>query len=400
MKGLAKTTALVVATLLGLAVLWTFRGPTLIFLLSLVVAAAVRAPIEHLAGRGLPKPAALAGVYAAGFLVLAVLTVAVGYLASDELSRAGEDFRQLYEYSTRHSSPVLWIEHVAGVRMPPADELLTALLGRHGGQAVRLVLGTAFGAASAVVDIVLVVVLSIYWASDCAYFERFWLSLLPLPERASARDLWRMLETELGAYVRSEIAQSLLAGVLLGAGYHLLGLSYPALLAVIAAFCWLLPWLGAAIALVALALADLPALVLDWPDALIPLAMAALFTILVFAILETCLEPRLFNRRRYNSLFIVLAVIALAETCGILGLLLGPMVAVATQAALEHLERAGRRAASRCRFGGSGGAHRGIASRAEFREDPPREWMSLVERLEALIARAQEIDEEPLSIRK
>ena len=82
----------------------------------------------------------------AGFLVLAVLTVAVGYLASDELSRAGEDFRQLYEYSTRHSSPVLWIEHVAGVRMPPADELLTALLGRHGGQAVRLVLGTAFGA--------------------------------------------------------------------------------------------------------------------------------------------------------------------------------------------------------------------------------------------------------------
>ena len=228
MKGLAKTTALVVATLLGLAVLWTFRGPTLIFLLSLVVAAAVRAPIEHLAGRGLPKPAALAGVYAAGFLVLAVLTVAVGYLASDELSRAGEDFRQLYEYSTRHSSPVLWIEHVAGVRMPPADELLTALLGRHGGQAVRLVLGTAFGAASAVVDIVLVVVLSIYWASDCAYFERFWLSLLPLPERASARDLWRMLETELGAYVRSEIAQSLLAGVLLGAGYHLLGLSYPA----------------------------------------------------------------------------------------------------------------------------------------------------------------------------
>ena len=109
---------------------------------------------------------------------------------------------------------------------------------------------------------------------------------------------------------------------------------------------------------VALALADLPALVLDWPNALIPLAMAALFTILVFAILETCLEPRLFNRRRYNSLFIVLAVIALAETCGILGLLLGPMVAVATQAALEHLKRADRRAASCCRFGGSGGASR------------------------------------------
>ena len=51
------------------------------------------------------------------------------------------------------------------------------------------------------------------------------------------------------------------------------------------------------------------------------------------------MEPRLFNRRRYNSLFIVLAVIGLAETFGILGLLLGPMLAVAIQATLEHLER-------------------------------------------------------------
>ena len=138
----------------------------------------------------------------------------------------------------------------------------------------------------------------------------------------------------------------------------------------IAALCWLLPWLGAVIALMALALADLPALVLNWPNSLIPLAMAALFTVLVFAILETCVEPRLFNRRRYNSLFIVLAVIALAETFGILGLLLGPMVAVAIQAALEHLER--ERIAAQRPAADLAGLEARIAelrSRAAFRED-------------------------------
>ena len=78
------------------------------------------------------------------------------------------------------------------------------------------------------VDIVLVVVLSIYWASDSRYFERFWLSLLPLPEPRLARQPMADAGNGIGAYVRSEIAQSLLAGALLGAGYHLLGLSYPA----------------------------------------------------------------------------------------------------------------------------------------------------------------------------
>ena len=118
---------------------------------------------------------------------------------------------------------MLWIERTVGERLPPADELLTALVGRHGEQAVRLVLGTAFGVVGAVVDVVFVIVLSIYWAVDRAYFERLWLSLLPLPQRVSARQLWRMLETELGAYARSEITQSLLAGVVLGAGFYLLG---------------------------------------------------------------------------------------------------------------------------------------------------------------------------------
>ena len=197
MTRLAKVTAIVVATLLGLAALWEFRDPVLIFLLSLVVAAAARAPVDYLAGRGLPKSVALAGVYVVSLLARCGPCLAAIYLVSGELGRAAGDFKRLYEYATGHSSAMLWIERTVGERLPPADELLTALVGRHGEQAVRLVLGTAFGVVSAVVDVVFVIVLSIYWAIDRAYFERLWLSLLPLPQRVSARKLWRMLESEL-----------------------------------------------------------------------------------------------------------------------------------------------------------------------------------------------------------
>jgi predicted PurR-regulated permease PerM len=392
MTRLAKATAAVVATLLGLAALWEFRDPVLIFLLSLVVAAAARAPTEYLAGHGLPKSAALAAVYVAGLLVVAGLVVAAIYLVSGELGRATDDFKELYEYAASHSSAVVWIERTAGERLPRVDELLTALAGRHGEQAVRLALGTAFGVVSAAVDVVFVIALSIYWAIDRAYFERLWLSLLPLPQRVSARELWQMLESELGAYVRSELAQSLLAGIVLWAGFYLLGLNYPALLAVVAALSWLLPWLGAIIALAALVAAELPALVLNWPGSLFSVAMAAFFTVLVFVVLESCVEPRMFNRRRYNSLFIVLAVIALTETFGIPGLLLGPMAAVAIQATLEHVER--KRITARhpatdlvVLEGRLADLRAGMAPG----EDVPREWISMVDRLEALIAKARAI---------
>ena len=389
---LAKVTALVLATLLGVVALWELRGPLLIFLLSLVVAAAARVPVDYLIHRGLPKSVALAATYGVGLLVLAGLLLATIYLVSGELPRATADFKRFYDYMADHAASLPWIERAVSHRLPPADELLTALVGRHGEQAARLVLGTAFGVLSAAIDVVLVVVLSVYWTIDRAYFERLWFSLLPLPRRVSARTLWRMLEAELGAYARSEITQSLLAGMVLAAGFYLLRLDHPALVATVAAVGWLVPWLGTIIALTALAAIELPALVLKWPGALLPVAAAASFTVLVFVILESVVEPRLFNRRRYNSLFIVLAAIALAETFGILGLLLGPMAAVTIQAALEHSERervAARRPASDLAALDARVAElrAGAAASAEL----PQEWVSIVDRLAALIAQAREV---------
>ena len=227
MTRLAKATAIVAATLLGLATLWELRGPVLVLLLSLIVAAAARTPVDYLAGRGLPK------IRGAGRNLRGELADPGGPRAGNDLPgerrawagrRRISDDSTIMPPSTRRPCPgsSAW-----PTTSPPADELLTALVGQHGEQAVRLVLGTAFGILSAVIDVVFVVVLSIYWTIDREYFERLWLSLLPLPHRVSARKLWRMLEAELGAYVRSEITQSLLAGIVLGVAFYLLGPELP-----------------------------------------------------------------------------------------------------------------------------------------------------------------------------
>ena len=133
--------------------------------------------------------------------------------------------------------------------LPTPDKLFEAITSQR-----QLMLSAVFGFTQGIGGIVsgflVILFLSIYWSINQNHFERLWLSLLPSEQRSHARDIWRTIEHELGAYIRSEIIQSLLAVLLLGLGYWMLGSPYPALLAVVAAIAWLVPVVGAALAVI------------------------------------------------------------------------------------------------------------------------------------------------------
>ena len=97
-------------------------------------------------------------------------------------------------------------------QLPPPSKLFEALTGDQG----QLVLPAILSGALII-------------------FERLWLSLLPSGQRKQARGILRTIEQDLGAYIRSEVIQSLLAGLLLSLGYWLLGSPYPTLLASVGA---------------------------------------------------------------------------------------------------------------------------------------------------------------------
>jgi hypothetical protein len=147
---------------------------------------------------------------------------------------------------------------------------------------------------------------------------------LPAKQRARARDVWQEIEIEIGAYVRSEIVQGLLAALLLGAGYWWLGLRYPILLALVGAVAWLVPLVGGFLAVV-------PAALIGWQGGPTLAVMSAIYTLAVFFVLEVAIESHFFNRRRYSSLLLVLMMILLSNDMGLLGLILAPPLAVAIQ---------------------------------------------------------------------
>ncbi len=177
-----------------------------------------------------------------------------------------------------------------------------------------------------------VLVLSVYWSADQEHFKRLWLSLLPFERRARARLIWQTLESGLGAYLRSQVIQTGLAVILLGLGYQVLGLQYPVALALIGAIGWLIPWVG-------ILLAVIPAMWVGLSSSLALGLLAAAFTIGVLCFLEFVVEPRLFNRRRFSSLLVVIVVLVLVDEYGLIGILLAPPLAAAIQILAGRLMR-------------------------------------------------------------
>ncbi len=170
----------------------------------------------------------------------------------------------------------------------------------------------------------MILLLSLYWSINQIHFERLWLSLLPSGQRKQARGIWRTIEPDLGAYIRSEVVQSLLAGLVLGLGYWLIGSPYPALLAFVGALAWLVPVVGAPLAVI------LPLLVGMLTSVQLSL-FTGLFTLVVLIALEIWVEPRLFRRRWINPILTLVVLLAMADAFGLLGVLVAPPLSVVIQ---------------------------------------------------------------------
>jgi predicted PurR-regulated permease PerM len=176
-------------------------------------------------------------------------------------------------------------------------------------------------------------VIAIYWSMDSTRFERLWLSLLPPARRTRVRRFLGRLERSVGAYVRSEILQTLLAGTLLTALYALIGIPYPFLLATLIALTWLIPILGGAVALIV-------AVLVGWFASWSTAVMAGGATLLVLALMEYIVQPRLYRGQRYWGILTVILMLALGDAFGLIGVLVAPPIALILQMLIDgFLER-------------------------------------------------------------
>jgi len=313
----------VMTTLLALVALWQFRIVVIYFLISLALVATVRPFVMGKSRRSVVTRLLLILLYLVSLGVFGLLTMLVGRVLVANI----QDLVQEISTQTAWMLPP-WLgsdlfKQALDRWLPPPNRLFEAIVGQRQ-LMLSAVLGFTQGIGGMVSAFFIILFLSIYWSVNQNHFERLWLSLLSSEHRKHARDIWQALEHDLGAYIRSEIIQSLLAVLLLGVGYWLLGSRYPALLAVVGALVWLVPIVGAALAVV------LPLLLSLLTGAQLGL-FTVLYTLIVLMALQIWLEPRLLKRKWDNPILTLVILLAMADAFGLLGIIVAPPLSVACQ---------------------------------------------------------------------
>ncbi|MDT8307063.1 MAG: AI-2E family transporter, partial [Anaerolineae bacterium] len=188
----------------------------------------------------------------------------------------------------------------------------------------------------------------------------------------------------IGSYLRNEAAQAIIAFLLLWLGYELMGIRFPTILAVVGAIAWLIPVVGFIFAI-------LPAFLGGLGGGVALAIVSVIYTTLILLLLEIVVQPRLFRRRLYSPILVILMLVPLADAFGILGLLAAPPLAVAMQTLLSSLRQ---------RRGGEASpvdavsevealSSRLAAIKREAKLDEAPELSSMAQRLEQLLEEAQ-----------
>jgi putative permease len=314
----------VMTTLLALVVLWQFRIVVVYVLISLTLAAALHPLVNPLVGRGRVVRVAWILLYLVALGSFGFLLLLTGETAINEIQQLGQtlsvqDAWRLpvwLEGSSFQQALVAWL--------PPPSKLFEAVTGDQGQLVLPAILGLSQGIAGVVSGVLVVLFLSLYWIISQVHFERLWLSLLPSEQRKQARDIWRTIEPDLGAYIRSQVVHSLLAGLLLGLGYWALGSPYPALLALAGALACLIPVVG-------IALAVIPVLLVGLLTGVQFSLFTVLYTLVVLVALGIWVKPRLFKRIWDNPILTLVILIALANAFGLLGIIIAPPLSAVCQ---------------------------------------------------------------------
>ena len=385
---LVRYTVVVLTTLMILLLIWQFISAIVLFILSLAVAAALRPLINSLTGRYVPKRIALGVIY---FLLTAAILSSfwmIGTPLLDELQMATDDSIAAYDRAKAE-----WpqngtvFQQTLAEQLPPSADLYQVLTSEQGIPALAGVFGAAQNFFSTLGQIAIILILSLYWSADQFRFERLALSLLPEAHHTKALHIWRSVETGVGEYLRSELVQSVLTGLLLWMGFSVLGIRYPILLALWGAIVRLIPWFGAVIAV-------LPVLLIGIGVSSPVGILATLYTIGVLLALKLVIEPRFFPRYKYSALLIVLLVIALAETIGFIGVILAPPLAVALQILFQHLYPLPELTASEVSEEVADMRTRLLELRKRVHGSRRRESIRLVERLQRLVRRTTDYVQE------
>lgn len=297
---------------LGTLVLTGLLAKTLTLVFLAISIAAAIAPLVTLFQRRLPRSAAIIVIY----LILAVILVGIVAIIVPALAS------QMQELINRLPSLLERAEEwVANQDWINNDSIVDAIVSQLQGVGEGVV-AFPLALASALLEIILVVMISLYLLLETHTIRRFSLSLFPQPRQKQVWDIGAEILGAVGGFIRGVVLNILIISVVTFIGFSLIGLEFPLVLAIIAGLFEVIPVLGPLIAAV-------PALIV----ALLISPTTALITLVFLLIIQqfegNILTPNVMHKQaKVSPLLVLVAVFAGGTIGGVLGALVAiPLVA-------------------------------------------------------------------------
>jgi putative permease len=293
-------------------------------LISLVLAGASTPLFKNLGQRKLPARIAMILLYLLILSSLIFFLIEVGGAAVRDVQELVDALSESDVWQQPDWLQGIAVQQFLNDRLPPPSILFATIAGERGQGLLSIFLGLTQGIFGIISGTLVILFLGLYWSANRAHFQQLWLSMLPPGMRRHARNILQSVEGDLGRYIRAELVQSLLVGVLLGLGYWVLGSPYPALLAVIGALASLIPVVGVIIAIL------VPLLIGLLSSLQISLSTMVL-TLFVLFVIKVWLKRRLFPGQQQNPILTIVLLVALADAFGLLGMIAAPPLAATIQ---------------------------------------------------------------------
>ncbi len=249
--------AVILALLLvtGFALVYAFGDMLAPVLAAIVIAYLLEGVVCALERRGIRRPLAVGLVFLA--FVLALLFIALGIVPrlSIQLTQLVQHLPDMLAKGREMllEIPQKYPGFVTDAQLGGIVDTIQSELARLGQRVLSYSVSSLVGIITVLVYLILVPILVFFFLKDKETLLAWVAHYLP-EERALTRQVWQEVNEQIGNYVRGKVWEIIIVGTVTYATFRLLGLQYAVLLATLVGFSVVVPYIGAAVVTVPVAL--------------------------------------------------------------------------------------------------------------------------------------------------
>ncbi len=300
----------------------------LVLLLGGIVAFALT-PLVKVLARWMPRPLAIAAAYVLGFAVILGLLALIVDTAANQVTSLVDNLPK-YQLQLKRFEPQLLTAlkpfGVTQAKLDHTQQQAITYLQSTGTAAATQSLGIVSGIVNTVIDMILILILSVYLTANGPRISQRLRRETPGAYRERTTQLIGIVNQVVGGYIRGTLTMALLIGILVGGGMSILHVPYAILLGVLAFFMEFIPIIGV---LVSGAVCVLVAFFQGWVLSLVVLAYFAV----VHVIEGDIVGPRVMGKAvGIHPATALIGLVAGSELFGIWGALFAAPLAGLLQA--------------------------------------------------------------------